>query len=111
MLVGKDKLLAQLRKVVYAFCPCPRTARAGRVQPRKPHFYRLYQRKDHRQCDHRGDLFCLYQPVWNQFALLISVVVGVTNIIPFFGPFIGAVPCIMILLMVNPIQALEFGIL
>ena len=43
--------------------------------------------------------------------MLISVVVGVTNIIPFFGPFIGAIPSIIILLIVEPIAALKFGII
>lgn len=45
------------------------------------------------------------------YPLLISVIVGVTNIIPFFGPFIGAVPSALIILMVSPIQALYFLIL
>ena len=45
-----------------------------------------------------------------EYALLISVIVGVTNIIPFFGPFIGAVPSALILLMVNPLSALWFVI-
>lgn len=42
------------------------------------------------------------------FALLISVIVGVTNIIPYFGPWIGAVPGFIILLLVNPWSALWF---
>ena len=45
-----------------------------------------------------------------EYSLLISVVVGVTNVIPFFGPFIGAIPSIFILLLVSPIQALQFAI-
>lgn len=45
------------------------------------------------------------------YALLISVVIGVTNIIPFFGPIIGAVPCVLILAIVNPLAALRFLIL
>ena len=44
------------------------------------------------------------------FAGLISLIVGVTNIIPFFGPFIGAIPSILILLIVDPWSALWFGI-
>ena len=44
------------------------------------------------------------------YPLLISVVVGITNIIPMFGPFIGAIPSILILLIVNPIEALWFGL-
>lgn len=45
------------------------------------------------------------------FALMLSVIVGVTNIIPFFGPFIGAVPSVFILLLENPIDALYFIII
>lgn len=42
------------------------------------------------------------------YAALISVVVGVTNIIPYFGPFIGAIPCAIIILMINPMKCLTF---
>lgn len=45
-----------------------------------------------------------------QYPLLISVVIGVTNIIPIFGPFMGAIPSIFILLMIDPWQALGFTI-
>lgn len=43
-----------------------------------------------------------------EYPLLISVIVGVTNIIPFFGPFIGAVPSGLLLLVINPWHALWF---
>ena len=46
-----------------------------------------------------------------EFAPLIAVVVGITNIIPVFGPFIGAIPCLLILVFVNPFDALKFLIL
>ena len=42
------------------------------------------------------------------YALLISVIIGITNIIPFFGPFIGAVPSFIIILFVSPQKALWF---
>ena len=45
------------------------------------------------------------------YPLLISVLVGVTNIIPFFGPFIGAIPSILIELMIGWKEALIFTIL
>lgn len=44
-------------------------------------------------------------------AMMISVVVGVTNIIPFFGPFIGAIPSALLLVLIKPLAALEFIIL
>ena len=42
------------------------------------------------------------------YAALISVIVGVTNMIPVFGPFIGAIPCLIILVMIDWVKALEF---
>ena len=44
------------------------------------------------------------------YALLVSVIIGVTNIIPFFGPLIGAVPSALIILMVDPLKMLIFVI-
>lgn len=44
------------------------------------------------------------------YALLVSVIVGVTNIIPFFGPYIGAIPSILLILMVDPMKAFYFTI-
>ncbi len=41
-------------------------------------------------------------------ALLVSIIIGVTNVIPFFGPFIGAIPSAIIILMSDPLQALYF---
>lgn len=41
-------------------------------------------------------------------ALLVSVIVGVTNVIPFFGPFIGAIPSALLILIQDPIKALWF---
>lgn len=43
-----------------------------------------------------------------EYALLISVIIGITNLIPIFGPIIGTIPCAFILLLVNPIHALWF---
>ena len=41
---------------------------------------------------------------------LVSVIVGVTNVIPFFGPFLGAIPSIFLILLVSPLQALYFAL-
>ncbi|MCR5417286.1 MAG: AI-2E family transporter [Lachnospiraceae bacterium] len=49
---------------------------------------------------------CLLMP----YPLLISVIIGVTNIIPFFGPYLGAIPSALIILMVDPKKALIFVI-
>lgn len=44
------------------------------------------------------------------YIVLISVVIGVTNIIPFFGPFIGAVPATLLILLIDPVKAIYFVI-
>jgi len=42
------------------------------------------------------------------YPLVLSVIVGVTNIIPFFGPYIGAIPTTLLVLLYNPIQGIIF---
>lgn len=44
------------------------------------------------------------------YQTLIAVVCGVTNLIPFFGPFIGAIPCGLLILLVDPVKVIWFGI-
>ena len=46
-----------------------------------------------------------------EYALLISVIIAITNIIPIIGPIIGTVPGALLLLMINPIKALWFVVL
>ena len=41
---------------------------------------------------------------------LVSVVVGVTNVIPFFGPFLGAIPSVFLILLVDPLKAVYFAL-
>lgn len=45
------------------------------------------------------------------YAILVSVIIGVTNVIPFFGPWIGGIPSALLVLMVDPMHALYFAIL
>ncbi|MGU8834327.1 AI-2E family transporter, partial [Clostridium perfringens] len=42
------------------------------------------------------------------YTVLIAVIIGVTNVIPVFGPFIGAIPCVIILFFIDPSKALWF---
>lgn len=45
------------------------------------------------------------------YALLISAIIAVTSLIPILGPIIGTIPCALILLVIDPMQALWFGVL
>lgn len=49
---------------------------------------------------------CLILQIPN--ALLISAIVGITNVIPFFGPFIGAIPSILLIVIIDPMKAVWF---
>jgi len=52
--------------------------------------------------------FVLLNAMKMPYTLLVSVIVGVTNVIPFFGPFIGAIPSAFLILLVSPIKCLYF---
>lgn len=45
------------------------------------------------------------------FSLLVSVIMGITNIIPYFGPFIGIVPCLFLIFMEDPVMCIVFTII
>ena len=45
------------------------------------------------------------------YAPLVAVIVGVTNVIPFFGPFLGAIPSALLILLVDPLKCLSFIIM
>lgn len=45
------------------------------------------------------------------YAVLLSTFVGITNMIPYFGPFIGAIPGVLIYLLLDPVQAVIFAIM
>lgn len=54
--------------------------------------------------------FVLLNVMKMPYVLLISVIIGVTNVIPFFGPFIGAIPSAFLILLVSPLKCLYFVI-
>lgn len=59
-----------------------------------------------------GFLFFIVLTIFQMpYALLIAVIMGVTNIVPFFGCFIGAIPSALLMLLVDPLQALYFIII
>ncbi len=112
MLAGKGRLVPQLKKMLYAVLP----------KRKADQFLEI--------CSHANQVFvgfingklidsaiigvlcfilCLILRI--PYPVLVAIVVGVTNIIPFFGPIVGAIPCLMILVIVDPWAALRFLIL
>ena len=45
-----------------------------------------------------------------EYKVLVSVIVGVTNVIPFFGPFLGGIPCAILIFSINPLHGLLFAL-
>jgi len=43
-------------------------------------------------------------------SLLVSAIVGITNVIPFFGPFIGGIPATLLIMIEDPVKGLWFGL-
>ena len=112
MLASKDKLLHQLRTVVHALLPRKLAENTLRIcHIANENFTGLYVGRVIDSAIVGSILLVILQILGISFAPLISVLVGVTNVIPFFGPFIGAIPSLIILLFVNPLQALEFLII
>ncbi len=111
MLMDKHKLLAQLHKITYAFLPLPKARRTLEVCSHANGVFTGFINGKIIDSAIIGVICFVGMNLFRMpFALLVSVIVGVTNVIPFFGPFIGAIPSIMILLMADPIKALEFAI-
>lgn len=55
-------------------------------------------------------IICFVCCNWFEFPYptLVATIVGVTNIIPFFGPFIGAIPCSILIFLVEPMKCVYF---
>lgn len=59
-----------------------------------------------------GCLCCMVMSIIGlPYAVLLSVIVGITNMIPYFGPFIGAIPGVLIYLCLKPMDAIIFAIM
>lgn len=112
MLAGKGRLVPQLKKLIYAIAPKTSAERFLSVCSRANGVFVGFINGKLIDSAIIGVLCFILTMIFRiPYPVLVSVVVGVTNIIPFFGPIIGAVPCVMILLIVDPWAAVRFGIL
>ena len=111
MVTSKDALMGQMRRVTYALLSRDKADRVLRISRQANEVFSGFIAGKIIESAIIGMLCFAGMTIFRmQYALLISVVVGVTDVIPFFGPFIGAIPSIMILLIVDPWDALYFGI-
>jgi predicted PurR-regulated permease PerM len=112
MLADKKPLKNSLRSVVYAFAPVSHIRLITEVLQEA---YRLFSSFFIGKAVDSAIIGCLCFLCMTilriPYAVLISVIVGITNMIPYFGPFIGAIPSALILLLVSPVKSLIFLIL
>lgn len=112
MLLDKEKLLKQAKKLVFTFLPETHARRTLRVLARTNQTFGGFIGGKIIDSLIIGVLcFIICAILRIPYALLVSVVVGCTNVIPVFGPFLGAIPCGFILLIVNPFSSVEFLIM
>lgn len=110
-LACKDKLIFQTKKLIFAWMPertIPKIMEVGNLS--NDMFGKFILGKLLDSAIMGGLCFIGMTAFRFDYALLISVIIGITNVIPVFGPFIGAVPSVFIMLMINPMEAIWFTI-
>lgn len=109
VLAGKERFAAQFKKIAYAFLPVETSNRfISNVRFANKTFGGFFVGKILDSIIIGVICFAVTNMIGTPFCVLISVIIGVTNIIPFFGPFLGAIPSIILILFIDPIQAFYF---
>lgn len=111
LLFSKERLLAQCKKILFAFFKNSTCQRFFYFARKSNHIFNKYL------ISNLIDSLIIFAAMaigmailGMPYPLLISVVCGITNLIPFFGPFIGAIPCGLLILLVDPVKVIWFGI-
>lgn len=108
-LYAKDTLMRQLKLLLYAFGPQKHVERILELSARANLLFNRFIAGDLIDAVIVGiACFIGTSVMQTPYALLVSVIVGVTNIIPIFGPFIGAIPSLFLIVIVDPFKALLF---
>ncbi len=111
LLNSKDLFCAQFKKILYAFVPAKSANEFISTVRRAHKIFGGFVTGKLLDSLIIGMLCFIVMTIFNwPYAMLISVIIAVTNIIPFFGPFIGGIPSALLILMVEPITSLYFGI-
>ncbi len=111
LLYSKERMLGQIKKIFFAFFRSDRCERFFEGCLRSNNIFNKYIISNLIDAlivfvAMMIGMFAMGMP----FPVLISVVCGITNLVPFFGPFIGAIPCGVLILLVDPIKVIWFGI-
>lgn len=111
VLMGKERFFAQFKKLLYALLPPSLVEHIIRITHQSHEIFSGFiSGKIVDSCIIGLLCFAGMTILRWPYAVLISVLVGVTNVIPYFGPFFGAIPSVLIMLIVSPMKALWLAI-
>lgn len=112
MLASKEKLLRQCKKLIYAFIPLKHANRIMEVVHISDKMFSAFVTGQFIEAIIIGIMCFVGMTIFSMpYAILISIIISVTALIPIFGAFIGIIPGIFILLTVSPATAFWFIIL
>ncbi len=110
-LLSKDKLKSQFKRLLFALFKNNTTQKILHVTRRTNDIFIHYVTSVLIDAFIIGCGAFIFTAVTEMpYAILITVIVAITNIIPFFGPFLGAIPSIFLILLVEPVKAIWFTI-
>ena len=109
VLNGKETFIAQSKKILYSVL---KLDQANLVVENVRHAHKIFGGFLLGQVTDAlivGIICFIFMALFNMpYAMLIAVIVGVTNVIPYFGPFIGAIPSALLILLVSPSKCITF---
>ncbi len=111
LLLSKEKMQAQLKKSLMAIMPRQKCEKLFRISNDSNKIFSGFITGKVIDSIIIGLLCFIGVTIMNMpYKVMISVVVGVTNVIPFFGPFIGAIPCAFLVMLSEPKKVILFVI-
>ncbi len=111
LLFGKNRLIAQAKKLMFALLKNNTCQNLLAIGNKAHNIFTTYISSNLIDAFIIFAAMCIGTTIMNiPYAMLVSVVCGVTNLIPFFGPFIGAIPCGLLIILVDPIKVIWFVI-
>lgn len=109
ILFGKEKFISQSKKAAYAIFPAERANLFIHIAVKTNEIFGGFIIGKIIDSIIIGILCFVGTSILNMpYAMLVSVIVGVTNVIPFFGPYIGAIPSAILIALTNPVKGIYF---
>lgn len=112
LLKDKENLLLKCRQILYAVFPLKVAKKTIKVVEKSNYIFGKFLVGKILDSFLVGIVtFIVLEIFAMPYAILIAIIIGVTNIIPFFGPFMGAIPSFILILIVSPSKAFWFLII